>query len=154
MSTTGGVGKERGYTGLIIALVIAFGFTGVDFAMLTLRGREDAQATGLTTQIQVLSQQTAKLALEAADGNVDSFKELETNRNTIDAAIQRLNKGDEKGGMKPYADSNATPAGRAVSALSNAWVSSTGTSARSFRTRRWWWIRRSAPPLWVANCPC
>nr|WP_199044619.1 methyl-accepting chemotaxis protein [Dyella sp. ASV24] len=121
MSTTGGVGKERGYTGLIIALVIAFGFTGVDFAMLTLRGREDAQATGLTTQIQVLSQQTAKLALEAADGNVDSFKELETNRNTIDSAIQRLNKGDEKGGMKPYADANATPAGRAVSALSNAW---------------------------------
>jgi len=121
MSTTGGVGKERGYTGLIIALVIAFGFTGFDFAMLTLRGREDAQATGLTTQIQVLSQQTAKLALEAADGNVDSFKELETNRNTIDSAIQRLNKGDEKGGMKPYADSNATPAGRAVSALSTAW---------------------------------
>jgi len=121
MSTTGGVGKERGYTGLIIALVIAFGFTGVDFAMLTLRGREDTQATGLTTQIQVLSQQTAKLALEAADGNVDSFKELETNRNTIDAAIQRINKGDEKGGMKPYADNNATPAGRAVSALSNAW---------------------------------
>ncbi|MGO4502010.1 MULTISPECIES: methyl-accepting chemotaxis protein [unclassified Dyella] len=121
MSTTGGMGKERGYTGLIIALVIAFGFTGVDFAMLTLRGREDTQATGLTTQIQVLSQQTAKLALEAADGNVDSFKELETNRNTIDAAIQRLNKGDEKGGMKPYADNNATPAGRAVGALTNAW---------------------------------
>jgi len=121
MSTTGGVGKERGYTGLIIALVIAFGFTGFDFAMLTLRGREDAQATGLTTQIQVLSQQTAKLALEAADGNVDSFKELETNRNTIDSAIQRINKGDEKGGMKPYADNNATPAGRAVSALSGAW---------------------------------
>jgi twitching motility protein PilJ len=115
------MGKERGYTGLIIALVIAFGFTGVDFAMLTLRGREDTQATGLTTQIQVLSQQTAKLALEAADGNVDSFKELETNRNTIDAAIQRLNKGDEKGGMKPYADNNATPAGRAVGALTNAW---------------------------------
>jgi twitching motility protein PilJ len=115
------VGKERGYTGLIIALVIAFGFTGVDFVMLTLRGREDSQAVGLTTQIQVLSQQTAKYALEAADGNVDSFKELETNRNAIDSAVQRLNKGDEKGGMKPYADNNASPAGRAVAALTNAW---------------------------------
>ncbi|AHX12229.1 chemotaxis protein [Dyella jiangningensis] len=121
MSTTGGVGKERGYTGLIIALIIAFGFTGVDFVMLTLRGREDTQAVGLTTQIQVLSQQTAKYALEAADGNVDSFKELETNRNAIDSAVQRLVKGDEKGGMKPYADNNATPAGRAVAALGNAW---------------------------------
>ncbi len=121
MSTTGGVGKERGYTGLIIALIIAFGFTGVDFVMLTLRGREDTQAVGLTTQIQVLSQQTAKYALEAADGNVDSFKELETNRNAIDSAVQRLTKGDDKGGMKPYADNNATPAGRAVAALGNAW---------------------------------
>ncbi|RDJ00219.1 methyl-accepting chemotaxis protein [Dyella solisilvae] len=121
MSTTGGVGKERGYTGLIIALVIAFGFTGVDFVMLTLRGREDSQAVGLTTQIQVLSQQTAKYALEAADGNVDSFKELETNRNAIDSAVQRLNKGDDKGGLPAYADNNATPAGRAVAALTNAW---------------------------------
>jgi twitching motility protein PilJ len=121
MSTTGGVGKERGYTGLFIALVIAFGFTGVDFYMLTVKGGEDNQAVKLTTQIQVLSQQTAKLALEAADGNVDSFKELETNRNTIDSDVQRLNKGDDKGGMKPYADNNATPAGRAVSALTNAW---------------------------------
>ncbi|MBV8156409.1 MAG: type IV pili methyl-accepting chemotaxis transducer N-terminal domain-containing protein [Dyella sp.] len=121
MSTTGGMGKERGYTGLIIALIIAFGFTGVDFVMLTLRGREDTQAVGLTTQIRVLSQQTAKYALEAADGNVDSFKELETNRNAIDSAVQRLLKGDEKGGMKPYADNNATPAGRAVAALGNAW---------------------------------
>jgi twitching motility protein PilJ len=121
MSTTGGVGKERGYTSLIIALVIAFGFTGVDFVMLTLRGREDSQAVGLTTQIQVLSQQTAKYALEAADGNVDSFKELETNRNAIDSAVQRLAKGDEKGGLKPYADNNASAAGRAVAALGNAW---------------------------------
>ncbi|WP_267222591.1 methyl-accepting chemotaxis protein [Dyella silvae] len=121
MSTTGGVGKERGYTSLIIALVIAFGFTGVDFIMLTLRGREDSQAVGLTTQIQVLSQQTAKYALEAADGNVDSFKELETNRNAIDSAVQRLAKGDEKGGLKPYADNNASAAGRAATALGNAW---------------------------------
>ncbi|WP_114239032.1 methyl-accepting chemotaxis protein [Dyella sp. C9] len=121
MSTTGGVGKERGYTGLIIALVIAFGFTGVDFAMLTVRGGEDSKAVAQTTQIQVLSQQTAKYALEAADGNVDSFKELETNRNAIDSAVQRLNKGDEKEGMRPYADNNATPAGRAVAALTNAW---------------------------------
>ncbi len=121
MSTTGGVGKERGYTGLIIALVIAIGFAGVDFVMLNIRNSEDRQAIALTTQIQVLSQQTAKYAIEAADGNVDSFKELETNRNAIDSAVQHLNKGDAKSGMQPYADNNATPAGRAVGALTNAW---------------------------------
>ncbi|HEY2622590.1 MAG TPA: methyl-accepting chemotaxis protein [Dyella sp.] len=121
MSTTGGVGKERGYTGLIIALVIAIGFAGVNFVMLNIRNSEDRQAIALTTQIQVLSQQTAKYAIEAADGNVDSFKELETSRNAIDSAVQHLNKGDAKGGMQAYADNNATPAGRAVGALTNAW---------------------------------
>jgi twitching motility protein PilJ len=123
MSTTGGVvGKERGYNGLIIAiLVIFFIFTAADFAMLILRGSEDAKAVNLTTQIQVLSQQTAKLALEAADGNVDSFKEVETNRNTIDVAVQHLNKGDDKGGMRPYADGDSSPAGRSVTALTKAW---------------------------------
>ena len=54
MSTTGGVGKERGYTGLIIALVIAIGFAGVDFVMLNIRNSEDRQAIALTTQIQVV----------------------------------------------------------------------------------------------------
>ncbi|MFC5740226.1 methyl-accepting chemotaxis protein [Dyella tabacisoli] len=121
MSTTGGVGKERGQSGLIVLLLVAIGFAVLDFVLLTFKNGEDRQAIALTTQIQVLSQQTAKYALEAADGNVDSFKELESNRNAIDSAVQRLNKGDTKGGMQAYADSNASPAGRAVSALTNAW---------------------------------
>ncbi|TBR40188.1 MULTISPECIES: methyl-accepting chemotaxis protein [Dyella] len=121
MSTTGGVGKERGYTSLIVLLVIAIGFAALDFFMLNSKNSEDRQAIALTTQIQVLSQQTAKYALEASDGNVDSFKELETTRNAIDSAVQRLNKGDTKSGMQAYGDASSTPAGRAVNALSNAW---------------------------------
>jgi twitching motility protein PilJ len=121
MSTTGGVGKERGYTGLIVLLLIAIGFAALDFFLLNQKNGEDRQASALTTQIQVLSQQTAKYALEASDGNVDSFKELESTRNAIDSAVQRLVKGDPKGGMQAYGDNNATPAGRAVTALSNAW---------------------------------
>ncbi|WP_266159931.1 methyl-accepting chemotaxis protein [Dyella silvatica] len=121
MSTTGGVGKERGQSGLIVLLLVAIGFAVLDFVLLTFKNGEDRQAIALTTQIQVLSQQTAKYALEAADGNVESFKELESNRNSIDSAVQRLNKGDAKGGMQAYADGNASPAGRAVSALTNAW---------------------------------
>ncbi|HEY9130826.1 MAG TPA: methyl-accepting chemotaxis protein [Dyella sp.] len=122
MSTTGGVGRERNYSGIIIvALLIMISFAVLDFVLLTIKGGEDREAIGLTTQIQVLSQQTAKYALEAADGNVESFKELENNRNSIDSAVQRLNKGDPKGSMQPYADGNASPAGRAVSALTSAW---------------------------------
>ncbi|UGB38950.1 methyl-accepting chemotaxis protein [Frateuria soli] len=121
MSTTGGIGKERGYTGLIVLLLIAIGFAALDFFLLNQKNGEDRQASALTTQIQVLSQQTAKYALEAADGNVDSFKELESTRNAIDAAVQKLAKGDPKGGMEAYGDNNATPAGRSVTALVNAW---------------------------------
>ncbi|MFC5526682.1 methyl-accepting chemotaxis protein [Rhodanobacter ginsengisoli] len=121
MSTTGGVSRERGYTALIVLLLVAIGFAALDFFLLNQKNGEDRQAIALTTQIQVLSQQTAKFALESADGNIDSFKELEGTRNSIDSAVQRLNKGDPKSGMQPYSDKNATPAGRAVSALDASW---------------------------------
>ena len=121
MSTTGGVSRERGYTALIVLLLIAIGFAALDFFLLNQKNGEDRQAIALTTQVQVLSQQTAKFALESADGNVDSFKELESTRNAIESAVQRLNKGDPKSGMQPYADNNATPAGRAVNALDASW---------------------------------
>lgn len=121
MSTTGGVGKERGYTILIVLLVAFIGFAAVDFVLLNFKNSEDRQAIALTTQIQVLSQQTAKYALEASGGNPDSFAELENARDTIDSAVQRLVGGDTKTGMKPYADKNATPTGRSVSKLADAW---------------------------------
>ncbi|WP_158885885.1 methyl-accepting chemotaxis protein [Rhodanobacter sp. L36] len=121
MSTTGGVSRERGYTVLIVLLLIAIGFAAVDFFLLNQKNGEDRQAIALTTQIQVLSQQTAKFALESSDGNTDSFKELEGTRNSIDAAVQKLNRGDVSSGMQPYADGKATPAGRAVSALDASW---------------------------------
>jgi twitching motility protein PilJ len=121
MSTTGGVSRERGYTALIVLLLIAIGFAALDFFLLNQKNGEDRQAIALTTQVQVLSQQTAKFALEAADGNTDSFKELESTRNAIDSAVQRLKKGDPKSGMQPYADNKATPAGRSVSELDASW---------------------------------
>ncbi|HEV7122443.1 MAG TPA: methyl-accepting chemotaxis protein [Rhodanobacter sp.] len=122
MSTTGGVSRERGYTALIVLLLVAIGFAALDFFLLNQKNGEDRQAISLTTQIQVLSQQTAKFALESADGNVDSFKELESTRNAIDSAVKRLNKGDPTSGMNPYADNNATPVGRAASALDASWT--------------------------------
>ncbi|HEY8682514.1 MAG TPA: type IV pili methyl-accepting chemotaxis transducer N-terminal domain-containing protein, partial [Rhodanobacter sp.] len=121
MSTTGGVSRERGYTVLIVLLLIAIGFAALDFFLLNQKNGEDRQAIALTTQIQVLSQQTAKSALESADGNADSFKELEANRNSIDSAVQRLKVGDAASGMQAYADRDATPAGRAVTALATSW---------------------------------
>ena len=94
MSTTGGVSRERSHTLLIVLLLAAIGFAAVDFFLLNQKNGEDRQAVALTTQIQVLSQQTAKFALESSDGNVNSFQELESTRNAIDSAVQRLVKGD------------------------------------------------------------
>ncbi len=122
MSTTGGVGRERSYTTvLIVLLLIAIGFAAVDFFLLYLKNGEDRQAITLTTQIQVLSQSTAKFALESAGGNADSFKELEGDRNSIESAVQRLNKGDLATGMQGYGDKDATSSGRAVTALDSSW---------------------------------
>ncbi|MDQ7997068.1 MAG: methyl-accepting chemotaxis protein [Luteibacter sp.] len=122
MSTTaGGAGRERGYTIVIVFLLLAIGLASVDFWWLNTRNGEDREAIALTTQVQVLSQQTAKYALEASDGNRDSFRELSATRNTIDSAVQRLVKGDDKTGMPAYADDNGSQAGRSVGALANAW---------------------------------
>jgi twitching motility protein PilJ len=106
---------------VIVALLLAIGLASVDFWWLNIKNGEDREAIALTTQVQVLSQQTAKYALEASDGNRDSFRELAATRNTIDSAVQRLVKGDEKTGMPSYSENDATPSGRSVGALANAW---------------------------------
>ncbi len=121
MSSTGGVSKEQSYTTLIVLLLVAIGFAALDFFFLNQKNGEDRQAIELTTQIQVLSQQTAKFALESAAGNVDAFKGLEGTRNSIDSAVERLKRGDPQGGMQAYADNGKSASGRAVIALDNAW---------------------------------
>ncbi|UPG93442.1 methyl-accepting chemotaxis protein [Luteibacter aegosomatissinici] len=105
---------------VIVFLLLSIGLASVDFWLLNSKNGEDREAIALTTQVQVLSQQTAKYALEASDGNRDSFRELSATRNTIDSAVQRLVAGDEKTGMPAYAQ-QAGSTGRAIGALANAW---------------------------------
>jgi twitching motility protein PilJ len=105
---------------VIVFLLLSIGLASVDFWLLNSKNGEDREAIALTTQVQVLSQQTAKYALEASDGNRDSFRELSATRNTIDSAVQRLVAGDEKTGMPAYAQ-QAGGTGRAIGALANAW---------------------------------
>ncbi|HEX7341490.1 MAG TPA: methyl-accepting chemotaxis protein [Rhodanobacteraceae bacterium] len=129
MSTTsGGIGKERGYTWLVVLLLLAIAFAVVDFFLLNQKNSEDRQATNLTSQIQVLSQQTAKFALEAAGGNIEAFKELASNRNTIDAAVNQLVKGNTASGMPSYATNAVT--GSSMKALNGAWNQLNGDIGR------------------------
>jgi twitching motility protein PilJ len=106
MSANTGAVRERtsGQTWLILLLLGSIFFAGADFYLLNRYDSQDRHAAQLTTQIQVSSQQVAKFALESAGGNIDSFKELESTRAAIAAAVNRLNKGDGQTGLPAYGD--------------------------------------------------
>ncbi len=118
-TTTGGSGKERSYIGVIILLALMIIIAAGNFYLLNRKNDQERQAVGLTTQIQVLSQQTAKYALESASGNIDSFTELQATRNAIDSDVQQLMKGNAQKGMPTYGANAITS--RQVRSLSNAW---------------------------------
>ncbi|HET8899791.1 MAG TPA: methyl-accepting chemotaxis protein [Rhodanobacteraceae bacterium] len=123
MSTTAGaMGKERtaSYTWLVVLLLVAIVLAAVDFFFLNSTNADDRRAAGLTTQVQVLSQQTAKYALEAAGGNVDSFGELANTSDAIAASVSRLQRGDPAAGMPSYADAGGQ-VGTSVGQLASAW---------------------------------
>ncbi len=104
MSTTGALGRERSggaNTLLFVLLGFLFVFAIVDFVYLYLKGDQDRQAVAYTTKIQVMSQQLAQYASEAAGGNELAFQELESTRGNIDTYVQSLNNGD-KTGMPSY----------------------------------------------------
>ncbi|HEX5961545.1 MAG TPA: methyl-accepting chemotaxis protein [Rhodanobacteraceae bacterium] len=91
-------------TWLIILLLLAIVLAGADFFLLNRHDSQDRVAAQLTTQIQVNSQQVANFALQAANGNIDAFKELTSTRAAIAAAVQHLNAGDPATGLPAYGD--------------------------------------------------
>ncbi len=129
MSTTSGaVGRERGgsaNTVLFVLLGFLFVFAIVDFVFLYFKGEQDRQAVGYTTKIQVLSQQLAKYASEAAGGNDLAFQELESTRNNIDTFVRALNDGD-KTGMPSYKNEVKTE----LDALNTSWAQLQGNATQ------------------------
>jgi len=121
-TTTGALGRERGgraNTVLFVLLGLLFAFAIVDFVFLYLNNQNDRKAVSLTTQIQVLSQQLAKYAAEAAAGNELAFQELDSTRNNIDTYVRNLNTGDKKTGMPGYA--KAPGVDKDLAALTASW---------------------------------
>ncbi|HEX6833758.1 MAG TPA: methyl-accepting chemotaxis protein, partial [Rudaea sp.] len=110
-ATTGAVGgKERSggaNTWLVVLLVIAIVFAVFDFGALTYFAGQDAKAGTLVTKIQVLSQQLAKVANDAAGGNLDAFKSLDQTRNAIDDLIKKFKNGDDANSMRGYGSEGA-----------------------------------------------
>ncbi|KGI78628.1 methyl-accepting chemotaxis protein [Oleiagrimonas soli] len=132
-TTTGGSGKERSNIGVIILLALMIIIAAGNFYLLNRKNSEERQAVALTTQIQVLSQQTAKYALESSSGNIDSFKELQSTRNAIDVDVQHLLKGDAQSDLPAYGENAITS--RQVKSLSNAWSQLDGDISKILSNR-------------------
>ena len=112
--------KSSAQTWLIVLLVVAILVAALDFTLILSRNSDDRKAAALTTQVQVDSQLVAKFAIESAGGNINSFQELDSTRNEIDAAIKHLNSGDPATGMPAYG--SALGMGGAMADLTKAWT--------------------------------
>jgi len=110
---------------LFVLLGFLFVFAIVDFVFLYFKSEQDRQAVGYTTKIQVLSQQLAKYASEAAGGNDLAFQELESTRNNIDTFVRALNDGD-KTGMPSYKNEVKAE----LDALNTSWAQLQGNATQ------------------------
>ena len=123
-ANTGAVGgKERtggANTWLVVLLVVTIIVAVADFAALTYFAGQDAKAGTLVTKVQVLSQQLAKVANDAAGGNLDAFKSLAQTSNTIDGLITKLKNGDPETSMRGYG--NESTLSTDLSNLDRAWA--------------------------------
>ncbi len=90
---------DRNTTMLVLgsALIIVILFVVWNFWQLNRSTQHQTQYIALTTNAQVLSQQVAKSAAEAATGNLDAFDELKVAREQIDADLQTLRSGNDAG---------------------------------------------------------
>ncbi len=121
MSANSGAARKGAslQTWLIILLLLAIILAGADFFLLNRHDSQDRSAAQLTTQIQVNSQQVANFALQAANGNIDAFKELTSTRAAIAAAVNHLNQGDPATGLPAYVD--AIGVRQPMAALTKSW---------------------------------
>jgi len=123
-ATTGAVGgKERAGGAnpfLIVLLIIAILVAVADFVYLTYKATQDAKAGALVTKMQVLSQQLAKVANDAAGGNIDAFKSLEQTRNAIDDLLKKFKSGDPQNAMGGYGTEAVLS--REITDIDRAWA--------------------------------
>ena len=83
----------RLYT-LVGFLVLLLAFVAVTFFLLTREARNEQEWIRLSTDLQVHSQQMAKSAAEAVEGNRSAFLQLGDSTGTISDAVEALKDGD------------------------------------------------------------
>lgn len=102
---------------MIGSLVFLLAFVAVTFYLITLDSRHQQQWIGHTTKIQVLSQQMAKSASEAAEGTLIAFFALSDARDDVAHAMKSLSSGDPVESLPALPRSMKKPLG----ALDNTW---------------------------------
>jgi twitching motility protein PilJ len=97
MSTPSGGMQQRESQTLIMILVgvlaISLLLLFVNFYLSNVRNTEDRGAIAAVNEIQVRSQQIAKFAAEAANGNLAAFEELKKTRDQIQLRVNALSEG-------------------------------------------------------------
>jgi twitching motility protein PilJ len=110
MSTLGaGTGKERsGAINLwIVILIAAMVILGLNFWYSGTKSSQEIKARDRIADIQVLSQQIAKFAQEAASGGFEAFDELAATRNRIQLNLDVLREGSAGVADKPLSEADA-----------------------------------------------
>ena len=90
-------------------LVFMLAFVAVTFYLITRESRHQQDWVGHTTNVQVLSQQMSKSAVEAVEGTVVAFFELGDARGDIEHAMNSLKKGDPTQSLPPLPGSMSEP---------------------------------------------
>ena len=89
----------RAWTLILILSALVF---AANFGYATYLSTQENNARGLAAEMQVLSQQLAKYAKEAVEGNADSFGEFTATKTRIDAIVNALRRGSVTEGVPGY----------------------------------------------------
>ena len=87
-------------TFLVVVLLAVFGGIILNFYLLNEAQEQQRRHLSLITEIQVLSQQIAKFANEAAEGNFEAFEELRATKVRIQNNMNALDSGDQSAGLQ------------------------------------------------------
>ncbi|HEY9143857.1 MAG TPA: type IV pili methyl-accepting chemotaxis transducer N-terminal domain-containing protein, partial [Arenimonas sp.] len=105
-----------------IILIISLGVFGANFIYSSYLNDQENSARGLTADLQVLSQQLAKYAQEAVDGNADAFAEFKATKARVDEIVAALRTGSATEGVPGYeGDPNARGVASALEKVTETW---------------------------------
>ena len=109
--------RSGGLYALVGFLVLVLGFVAVTFILLTRESRYEQEWVRLATDMQIHSQQMAKSAAEAVEGQRTAFLQLSDSTGVIEDTVQALKDGDPIRSLPALPDSMS----ETLVALNRSW---------------------------------